>query len=223
MNAAAEHPVAVVEHERLPGRDRRHRLVERELDLVAVDAHERRRHRARAVAHLHLHLAPNAGTSASQLTPRATTPRPSSASRGPITTARSAGRIATTNIGSAKPPGSPRRCPTVKRACPSCSPTTRRRASRTAPARAPARRRRAPADDLRVVAVGHEADVLALDLVGDHREPEPRATARVSAFVRSPTGRSMRAPPRGRRPTGSRSGPSTGRARGSSAPPATRA
>jgi glycerophosphoryl diester phosphodiesterase len=53
--AAAEHPGAVVEHERLPGRDRRHRLVERQLDLSVLEAHDFGRRRARAMAHLHLH------------------------------------------------------------------------------------------------------------------------------------------------------------------------
>jgi serine/threonine-protein kinase len=56
---------------------------------------------------------------ASQLTSRATKPRPNSSSLGPTTTARSSGRIATTNIGSGNPPGTPRRCPIVKRANPS--------------------------------------------------------------------------------------------------------
>ena len=49
-----------------------------------------------------------------------------------------------------------------------------------------------PRDDLRVIAVGHEADVLALDLLGDDLEAERCARARVSAFVISPTGSSMR-------------------------------
>ena len=82
--------------------------------------------------------------------------------------------MSTTNIGSRNPPGSPRRWPIVKRAKPSCSPTTRAVARvRTDPrdsdgASAPSRWR----DDLRVVAVGDEADVLALRLLGDELEAE---------------------------------------------------
>ena len=44
----------------------------------------------------------------------------------------------------------------------------------------------------RVVAVGHEADLLAVRLVG-HREARRRARARTSYFVRSPTGKTARA------------------------------
>jgi hypothetical protein len=49
-------------------------------------AQHRGRHRRRAVPHLHAHRRADRRRVASQLTPRATTPRPSSASRGPITT-----------------------------------------------------------------------------------------------------------------------------------------
>ena len=75
---AAEHPLAVVHHERLPGRDRGHRLVERELDLVAVDADDLRRGGRGAVPHLHTRPARRrAADRRASSRSRATTPRPS--------------------------------------------------------------------------------------------------------------------------------------------------
>ena len=66
---------------------------------------------------------PATGLITAEIVERAITPRPSNSSRGPMTTARSRGRMSTTNIGSRNPPGNPRRWPIVKRANPSCVPT----------------------------------------------------------------------------------------------------
>ena len=209
--SAAEHSLAVVHHERLARRDRRHRLVERELDLVVVEPNDfGARRRARDAEPEPRRARRPSARSTSQFTSRATTPRPSSSSRGPITTARSPGRIATTNIGSRNPPGSPRRWPIVKRANPSCSPTTVPSDEYEWPAR---QRRRVGAEplanDLRVVAVGDEADVLALHLLGDR--PRVRACARRRAS--RPWSARRRAAacataPSGRFPRGNTTGPS---------------
>src|SRR5690349_12256650 len=53
---AAEHALAAVDHERLAGRDRAHRLIERELDLILLHAHDLRPRWRSVVSHLHLHL-----------------------------------------------------------------------------------------------------------------------------------------------------------------------
>ena len=50
------------------------------------------------------------------------------------------------------------------------------------------RARPQPLDDVGVAAGRHEADVLAVVLVGD-RKPERRASSRVSALVSSPSGK----------------------------------
>ena len=144
--SAAEHAVAVVEHERLARRDRRHRLVERELDLVAVEANDlRRAPAARDGAPARDTRAPTAGridqpvhlarddAAAEQLVARPDDDR---------AIARAESRRRTS--ARANPPGSPRRWPIVKRAKPSCVPTDAcRQTVRTARARATARRRRA--------------------------------------------------------------------------------
>src|SRR5215211_2372694 len=53
--AAAEHAIAIVEHQRLPRRDRRNGLLERELDLTVIEPHDVRGRRVRAMPNLDLH------------------------------------------------------------------------------------------------------------------------------------------------------------------------
>jgi hypothetical protein len=59
-DSAAQDPFAVVEDERLTGRNRGYRLVERELDLVVLEADDLGRGGRRAVPNLHGDARPGA-------------------------------------------------------------------------------------------------------------------------------------------------------------------
>src|SRR5688572_6637394 len=52
---STQHAVAVVEHERLAGRNRGHRLLERKLDLAVIKPNDVGRRRLRTMTYLHLH------------------------------------------------------------------------------------------------------------------------------------------------------------------------
>ena len=82
----------------------------------------------------------------------------------------------------------PLRCPTVKRWMPAWRPSTWPARSVMTP---PAALWRVPRDEAGVVAVGHEADLLAVGLFRD-QQSESRACARTSDFVIAPTGKRAR-------------------------------
>ena len=117
-------------------------------DLHA-DAHSVRRRLARNP----VHLADRAGR-------RARGP-----ARRPTTTRRSAALISTTYSGSVDESRKPLRCPTVKRWTPSCRPSTWPSVLVMTPPEGAIGQR--ALDEARVVAVGNEADLLAVRLVGD--------------------------------------------------------
>ena len=111
-----------------------------------------------------------------KLMSRATRPAAASSSRGPTTTSPLSARISRTYSGAGALKPSPRRCPTVKRCTPSW-------AASACPvgiddtARAKTVRRRRSLDEAGVVAVGHEANLLALGLVGVGETKLARASA----------------------------------------------
>ena len=112
-----------------------------------------------------------------QFTPDAVSVVRSSDERGPTVTSPESASIFSTYSGDPVAMPSPLRWPIVKRCTPSCAPSGR---ATLVENRAAASPRRSLCDERRVVAVGHEADLLAVGLVGD-REPEP---ARLGAHGR---------------------------------------